>query len=285
MATRRHWIRWIQYTFFLSWAICISKVESSESIVRCTISTNIYCVRHQTSSFWSIDTRLNGGWIRDQPVIFAVETISTIFQSFCSEIKTSDSRMSAPKYRPKKKECWKNTFEIEKCFGMRIGRVHCIPHNLFAANSPVFRAILFNSVPFEWKKFSRIAFELMYQCQTSRFDMDYHSFNFYLWFSFSLSLSPMRVLCFYSPQFNLLLFTHIRSSVERMRCSWNAESLLFMKAEMDRDNGADVLSLLRIVCSSNWYSSLSLYFISNFIFHYHSCEWIKCLGIKISNCA
>lgn len=59
--------------------------------------------------------------------------------------------MSAPKYRPKKKECWKNTFEIEKCFGMRIGRVHCIPHNLFAANSPVFRAILFNSVPFEWK--------------------------------------------------------------------------------------------------------------------------------------
>lgn len=117
MATRRHWIRWIQYTFFLSWAICISKVESSESIVRCTISTNIYCVRHQTSSFWSIDTRLNGGWIRDQPVIFAVETISTIFQSFCSEIKTSDSRMSAPKYRPKKKNVEKTRLKLKSASG------------------------------------------------------------------------------------------------------------------------------------------------------------------------
>lgn len=208
MATRRHWIRWIQYTFFLSWAICISKVESSESIVRCTISTNIYCVRHQTSSFWSIDTRLNGGWIRDQPVIFAVEIISTIFQSFCSEIKTSDSRMSAPKYRPKK-ECWKNTFEIEKCFGMRIGRVHCIPHNLFAANSPVFRAILFNSVPFEWKKFSRIAFELMYQCQTSRFDMDYHSFKFLLVILFfSFSLSDARFMLLFSTIQFIVIYTY-----------------------------------------------------------------------------
>lgn len=107
---------------------------------------------------------------------------------------------------------------------MRIGRVHCIPHNLFAANSPVFRAILFNSVPFEWKKFSRIAFELMYQCQTSRFDMDYHSFNFYLWFFFSLSL-PLSLRCaFYAFILHNSIYCYLHIFALRLS-AWDAAEM------------------------------------------------------------
>lgn len=51
-----------------------------------------------------------------------------------------------------------------------------------------------------------------------------------------------------------------------MKCSKNAESLLFMKAEMDRDNGADVLSLLRIAIPTSKFQLILCYFFSLFFF-------------------
>lgn len=133
-----------------------------------------------------------------------------------------------------------------------------------------------NSLQFSCNRIkkSQIAFELMYQCQPSFLLIWIITASILLAvFSLSISFSRDCVLCFYFGWIHynsiycclhIYICTHF--GWKHMKCSKNAETLLFMKAEMDRDNGADVLSLLRIAIPTSKFQLILCYFFSLFFF-------------------
>lgn len=159
---------------------------------------------------------------------YCIEMIFTIFPTVFFLVKWNISVPNvcpSDEYRKKNRFEWLNMNSASGWNSVEFNAFHTIyllPIRFFA--------IFFNSKPFEKM---RTAFKLMYQCQPSFWyglpQLQYCSRFFSLSPSF-LHFSHLFFV-FSTIQF-IVIYTFVRA-----RCSWNAEFLLFMDAEWDRDNG------------------------------------------------